>query len=102
MKDLDARAFIQLFEEACEKCFGHSLTAVLSESESKLFSNQLLEKTGLFNGAKSLKNYSIYVLNRDSKSENPSTATLDTLARYLLGAPYTDEARRKESENHFP
>jgi hypothetical protein len=102
MKDLDARAFISLFEEACEKCFGHRLVSALSEPESKQLSNQVLEKTGLVIGPKSLKNYSVYVLNAEAKSENPSISTLDTLARYVLAAPYTDEIKRKENENHFP
>jgi hypothetical protein len=36
------------------------------------------------------------------KSENPSVATLDTLARYVLRAPYTTEIKRKDDESHFP
>ncbi len=103
MKDLDIKAFCSLFSEAFRKCFGHPLTSTLSESESKQFSNQLLEKTGLVIGAKSLKNYSQFVLLKsEGKSENPSIATLDTLARYVLDAPYTDESKRKENENYFP
>lgn len=103
MKDSDHKVFISLFEEAYEKCFGHPITHSLTEPESKQFSNQLLEKTGLVIGPKSLKNYSAYVLDqRESKSENPSPASLDTLARYVLNAPYTDELKRKENENHFP
>jgi len=103
MKDIDNSAFINLFKEACEKCFGHPLTEMLSETESKLLCNQLLEKTGLVIGPKSVKNYSAYVNNSsEAKAENPSVATLDTLARYVLEAPYTDEAKRKDNENHYP
>ncbi|HEY5825192.1 MAG TPA: hypothetical protein VIT44_12530, partial [Cyclobacteriaceae bacterium] len=103
MKDIDNSAFINLFKEACEKCFGHPLAEMLSETESKLLCNQLLEKTGLVIGPKSVKNYSAYVISSsEAKSENPSVATLDTLARYVLEAPYTDEAKRKDNEDHYP
>src|SRR3982751_89143 len=103
MRDLNNRAFTSLFKDACEKCFGHPLTEALSETESKQFCNQVLEKTGLVIGSKSVKNYSIYIVKgSEAKSENPSTATLDTLARYVLEAPYTDETKRKDSQNHHP
>jgi len=103
MKDIQQSVFIQLFKEACLQCFGHPLVAPLSETESKQLSNQILEKTGLVIGAKSIKNYSAFALQIDeSHSENPSTATLDTLARYVLHAPYTDEVQRKNSESHHP
>ncbi len=103
MKDLDNEAFISLFKESYEKCFGFPLNEPLSETESKHFANELLQETGLVIGAKSIKNYSFYVLHpADSKPENPSVATLDTLARYVLNAPYTDELQRKANEAHFP
>lgn len=103
MNDLDNRAFIQLFKDACEKCFGHALQYVLTETESKLFCNTIIDKTGLIIGFKSIKNYSAYVVNGSpGKQENPSVATLDTLARYVLDAPYTDEIKRKTSESHYP
>jgi len=96
-------AFISLFKEAFQKCFGFELREFLSETESKHLGNKIFEETGLVIGAKSLKNYSVYILNNDkSKHENPSVATLDTLARYVLNAPYTDELKRKESESHYP
>src|SRR5690606_14688613 len=92
-----------LFKEACEKCFGFPLLSPLSEADSKLLSNKILEHTGLVIGAKSIKNYSFYVLNaQEAKKENPSVATLDTLARYVLDAPYTDEVQRKKHESHYP
>ena len=97
--------FSKLFNEAFEKCFGFSLNEPLSETDCKLFSNEIFEKTGLTIGAKSLKNYSFYVLKKQVagiKEENPSKATLDTLARYVLGAPYTDEIKRKSRESHLP
>lgn len=103
MSDQNHEAFINLFKEAFEKCFGSVLSNPLSETESKHFSNKIFEATGLVIGAKSLKNYSAYILtSEDTKQENPSAATLDTLARYVLGAPYTDELRRKEKEGHYP
>lgn len=103
MNDLDNRVFIQLFKDACEKCFGHTVQHVLTETESKLFCNTIIDKTGLIIGFKSIKNYSAYVLNGSpEKQENPSIATLDTLARYVLDAPYTDEIKRKASESHYP
>lgn len=105
MKDPDKIIFINLFKEACEKCFGFPLTAPLSEADCKHFSNDIFSRTGLVIGAKSIKNYSFYVYNAESinsRKENPSTATLDTLARYVLNAPYTDEIRRKNNESHYP
>ncbi len=105
MKDLNKTIFINLFKEVCEKCFGFPLTSPLSEADSKLLSIKIFEHTGLVIGAKSTKNYSLYVLNSKSKearNENPFVATLDTLARYLLDAPHTDEIQRRENESHYP
>jgi len=103
MNDLDAAAFIQLFKDAYEKCFGHPIQASITETESKLLSNQLLDETGLVIGFKSIKNYSAYVFNSSTaKPENPSISTLDTLSRYVLNAPYTDEVQRKKNESHYP
>ena len=103
MNDLDASAFIHLFKNAYVQCFGHALQTPLSETESRQFSNHIFEETGLTIGWKSLKNYSFYALNDPAgKMENPSIATLDTLARYVLKAPYTDELQRKNKESHHP
>jgi hypothetical protein len=103
MNDLDASAFIHLFKNAYVQCFGHALQTPLSETESRQFSNHIFEETGLTIGWKSLKNYSFYALNDPAgKKENPSVATLDTLARYVLKAPYTDELQRKNKESHHP
>jgi hypothetical protein len=103
MKDLDSLTFSALFKEASLKCFGYPLQNPLTETESKLFYTQVLDQTGLVIGWKSIKNYSIFVLGMESgKPENPSIATLDTLARYLLKAPYTDETQRKRTESHYP
>lgn len=88
MKDLNDAAFISLFKEACQKCFGHPLSEPLSETESRHLASQIFEATGLVIGAKSLKNYSIHVAGgADVRTENPSVATLDTLARYVANAP---------------
>lgn len=99
----DNAAFIQLFKEVCEKCFGYPLTEPLSEPDSKLLSLKILEHTGLVIGQKSLRNYSLYVVTGNgNKKENPSVATLDTLARFVLNAPYTTEPERKKKESHYP
>jgi hypothetical protein len=103
MTENDALAFTALFREAYRKCFGHAMTEVMSETESRLFCNKVLDQTGLSIGWKSVKNYSFFVTgNPAAKEENPSTATLDTLARYVLGAPYTTELKRKAEEDHYP
>ncbi len=103
MMDLNNEVFINLFKESYQKCFGVPLTKSMSETESKHFANKVYENTGLVIGAKSIKNYSLYILDRsEAKQENPSVATLDTLARYVLNAPYTDEVKRKADEGHYP
>lgn len=103
MSDKNAPAFTHLFTTAYVQCFGHALQTPLSETESKQFSNAIFEQTGLVVGWKSLKNYSFYILgDAAGKPENPSVATLDTLARYVLQAPYTDEVQRKNKESHYP
>jgi len=103
MNNLDLSVFASLFRQACLKCFGHPLEGPLTETESKLLYNQVFEQTGLTIGWKSLKNYSLFVMDEGAgRQENPSPATLDTLARYVLGAPYTTEAERKEREGHYP
>jgi hypothetical protein len=103
MNDLDSLAFASLFRDAYEKCFGYPLTQPLSETESKLFYNRLFDSTGLVVGWKSLKNYSSFIMDgSQGKGENPSVATLDSLARYVTDAPYSSETERKEKENHYP
>lgn len=99
----DKSAFDSLFTVACKKCFGHELTAPLSETDSRQLSAVVLECTGLVIGAKSIRNYSLFILGiRGGRDENPSVATLDTLARYVMDAPRTDEAQRRENEGNFP
>ena len=103
MNALDTRAFESLFREAFEKCFGYPLKESLSETESKLFYNRIFEQTGLVVGWKSLKNYSTFIAGGPLvKPENPSIATLDTLSRYVAGAPYSSETERKDKESHYP
>lgn len=102
MNDLDKKAFFKLFDQAYQKCFGKALNNPISEAESKHFSNEILEATGLVLGWKSIKNYALYRLNPHiAKPENPSVATLDTLARYVNNASKTDELQRKRDESHF-
>ncbi len=105
MRIQDKKIFFSLYSEACQKCFGLSLSEPLSDADSKILSNRILEQTGLVIGAKSIKNYSAFLLKTipgRPREENPSTATLDTLARYVLNAPYTDELKRKNFESHYP
>jgi len=103
MNELDDKAFNALFKEAFEKCFAHPLSGPLTETESKQFYNKIFDQTGLVVGWKSLKNYSFFLMNGSgSKTENPSVATMDTLARYVLDAPYLSEIERKEKESHYP
>ena len=95
--------FNRLFREAYQRCFGIPFESPVSESESRQMANDILEKTGLIIGWKSIKNYSAYILDQASvKQENPSVSTLDTFARYVMDAPRTDEAERKATESHFP
>jgi len=103
MTGQDQQVFVALFKDAYLKCFGHQLKNPLTEAESKLFCNQVLEITGLSIGWKSVKNYSFFIIGgKSSKDENPSIATLDTLARYALGAPRITEIQRKDNEGHYP
>jgi len=103
MEEPDFTIFSRLYHSAYRKCFKQPLHKPLNETESKLFYQQLLEHTGLTVGWRSLKNYSFYVLGvNNNKQENPAVATLDTLARYVLHAPYTTEINRKNNESHHP
>ena len=103
MNDIDLGAFSALFQEACVRCFGHAVTAPLTETEAKLFYTKVFDATGLVIGWKSIKNYSTFLLGGSpDKRENPSVATLDTLARYVAGAEYTTEPERKAAAGHYP
>ena len=103
MNDIDLGAFSALFQEACVRCFGHAVTAPLTETEAKLFYTKVFDATGLVIGWKSIKNYSGFLLGGSrGKAENPSVATLDTLARYVTGAPDTTEPERKTAAGHYP
>jgi transcriptional regulator with XRE-family HTH domain len=101
-RETDLRAFASLFHDVYRACFSAPFTAPLTESESHHLSVDIEERTGLEIGWKSLKNYSAYLAGRASRSENPTVATLDTLARYLAGAPRTTEERRRAEERHYP
>ncbi|HTR28891.1 MAG TPA: hypothetical protein VMH27_06460 [Puia sp.] len=104
MNAVDLHVFEVLFREACRKCFGHPLAGPLTETESRLMYTRIFEDTGLVVGWKSIKNYSLFVLSPAGphKSVNPSVATLDTLSRYVAGAPYLTEPERKKSAGHYP
>ncbi|MBS1664955.1 MAG: hypothetical protein JST68_28165 [Bacteroidetes bacterium] len=100
--EIDIKVFAGLFREVCSKCFGHPVEEPLTETESRLLYTKVFEETGLVVGWKSIKNYSVFVSGKGGREENPSAATLDTFARYVLGAPYTTEVERKKSEGHYP
>ncbi|MCE6989578.1 hypothetical protein [Dyadobacter sp. CY323] len=103
MNSIEEQAFVDLYIKAFSKCFGTTPSMQLSEAESKHFSNAIHEQTGLIVGWKSIKNYSLYIFESgSSKQENPSLATLDTLARFVGEAPKTDEILRKKNESHYP
>ncbi|QHV93669.1 hypothetical protein [Spirosoma endbachense] len=103
MDEFDRRAFAALFRAVVEMCFGQPLQNQLSESESRHLSNEIEERTGLVVGWRSIKNYAAFLVNPSpDKQENPSVATLDTLARFVFRAPVTTEAERKKNEEHFP
>lgn len=102
MTAAELRAFTHIFKAVFAKCFGRTLEQPMPEPESRHLSNEIEEQTGLVVGWKSLKNYAAFVLHPETtKPENPSTATLDTLARYLAGAPATTETQRKREGAHF-
>ncbi|HVZ95849.1 MAG TPA: hypothetical protein VG847_03165 [Chitinophagaceae bacterium] len=102
MADLQNDVFMALFREAFSKCFHVELQKPLTESESRHFANNIFETTGLIIGAKSIKNYSSYIAGTgETKRENPSVATLDTFARYVMNAPYTDEISRKAEQGQY-
>jgi hypothetical protein len=103
MADNEKEVFTSLFREACEKCFSRPLSEALKEPDAKRLSDEILEKTGLVIGWKSIKNFSLYTTQPGMRrEENPSLGTLDTLARYVQDAPVTDEAKRKATESHYP
>jgi hypothetical protein len=93
--------FSNLYREAYLRCFNQPFSNPINETESKLFYQQILECTGLTIGWRSLKNYSFFVTD-NNREENPSVASMDTLARYVLKAPYTNEIVRKKEEGHHP
>jgi hypothetical protein len=88
MQQADEAASKQLFRDACRRCFGHDLTAPPSATERKLFCTRVLQETGLPIDWKSI--------------QKPTVFTLDTLARFVLEAPYTDENTQKTKEGHCP
>ena len=101
MKETDARAFAQLFQDAYQKCFATPFRTPLTESESHHFSVAITEATGHEIGGKSLRNYSQYLLGRSQgKLENPSTPTLDALARYITGAPRTQDGGQRGKRDY--
>jgi hypothetical protein len=103
MNEVDFHVFDTLFREAFLKCFGHPMVESLTETESRLMYARIFDDTGLVIGWKSIKNYSVFVSSPGTaKPENPSVATLDTLSRYVMGAPYTTEPDRKKEARHFP
>ncbi len=101
MNKEDYIVFKALFKNAYKKCFKNEIKSTLTEADSNYFSSEILEKTGLVIGWKSLKNYSSSLLSSSTIHANPTLSTLDTLARYVLDAAKTDEFTRKKKENNF-
>ncbi len=102
MNKQDLLAFTSLFKAICEKCFAQPLSNSLTEPESRQLSHEIELQTGLVVGWKSIKNYAAFVLQEPPyKPENPSLATLDTLARYHFEAPLSSEVQRKKSANLY-
>jgi hypothetical protein len=83
MNDLDHLVFTELFKAAYSKCFGHAIKNPMTETESKIFCNKILERTGLSIGWKSVKNYSFVIT--DAASVNRKTL----LWRLLIRSPGT-------------
>lgn len=94
------QAFAELFLSACTKCFGETPEAALSESESRYFSDEIQDKTGRVIAWKSLRNYSVAIV-EGGEHLNPNLATLDTLARYLADAPDISETARERSRQNY-
>jgi hypothetical protein len=93
MQQADEAAFKQLFRDACRRCFGRDLTVPLSAAESKLFCARVLEETAGVIGWKTVQNYSLHIhleVADDNRHMHPTSATLETLARYVLWAPRAD------------
>jgi len=101
--ELDVHAFARLFEEVCEKCFARAQRVPLTETECHHLSVEIAESTGREIGWKSLKNYSQFVFDPSlARRENPSAATLETLARYAAGVSGEDDSVRAKGERHYP
>ena len=99
----DSVVFEALFGAVYLKCFGHSLIKVPSESDCRYLSNRIENATGLVIGWKSVKNYCIGLLDntKEAVRPNPSIPTLDTLSRYVLEVPLTNEIERKELKEPY-
>ena len=97
----DSDIFRSLMKGVYLKCFGHPLTRVPTESDCMHWSYEIEENTGLIIGWRSLKNYALSVLSDAGKQVHPSPSTLDTLSRYLLGAPFLTEVQRKSTGDSY-
>ena len=82
MNDLEEPVFKSLFGETFEKCFGYRITSPLSEPDSKHLSNKIFDQTGLVIGAKSLKNYSLFIA-PDKNKESKKGKSIHSYTRYL-------------------
>lgn len=103
MEAPDLQAFISLFQQACLRCFGQLPTNPLDAAASAHMSHTVHQSTGLFLNARIIQHYAAFALVPGAAiTETPSGASLDTLARYIMEAPYTTETERKTREGHFP
>jgi len=103
MEAPDLQIFIALFQQACLRCFGQLPATPLDAAASAHMSHVVHQSTGLFLSARIIQQYAAFALaQKTALTETPSGASLDTLARYVMDAPYTTEAERKTREGYFP
>lgn len=103
MEAPDLQIFIALFQQACLRCFGQLPATPLDAAASAHMSHVMHQSTGLFLSARIIQHYAAFALAPAATiTETPSGASLDTLARYVMDAPYTTEAERKTREGYFP
>lgn len=99
----DLQIFIALFQQACLRCFGQLPATPLDAAASAHMSHVVHQSTGLFLSTRIIQHYAAFALAQETAiTETPSGASLDTLARYVMDAPYTTEAERKTREGYFP
>lgn len=87
MTPSDEAAFKQMFRDACGRCFGTDHPSPLTAAESRVLCAHILEETGMTLGWKTVQTYSLHLHLDTPDAVHPTGASLETLARYVLGAP---------------